>query len=173
MLIAPDSRPLISVIIPARNEEENIYRSIHSVMNQEHEHYEVIVVDDQSKDSTAQVVEDIEKGFRRIRLIRNTSLKLGWTGKRITLFTSTLCLTVLLLHSKWSKFKTLNYTQQAVFLYPLGVLFPYFCCFSLPIEPAGVRSSGREGSIECCLMKALMLPRRLIELYPGNLGIKI
>jgi chlorobactene glucosyltransferase len=81
MLIAPDSRPLVSVIIPARNEEENISGCIHSVMSQDYEHYEVIVVDDQSTDSTAQVVEDIQKGFGRIRLIRNTSLKHGWTGK--------------------------------------------------------------------------------------------
>src|SRR5690349_20945817 len=40
--------PTVSVIVPARNEEENIRRCVQSLLEQDYEHFEVIAVDDGS-----------------------------------------------------------------------------------------------------------------------------
>jgi glycosyltransferase involved in cell wall biosynthesis len=62
----------VSIIIPARNEEENIGRCIDSLLMQEYpaELMEIIVVDDQSVDRTAKMVEHYQD--RRVKLIRIT-----------------------------------------------------------------------------------------------------
>src|ERR1041385_6534334 len=49
--------PLVSVIIPARNEARNIERCVRSVLATDYSPIEVIVVDDRSTDGTAEIVE--------------------------------------------------------------------------------------------------------------------
>jgi poly-beta-1,6-N-acetyl-D-glucosamine synthase len=58
----------ISVIVPARNEEENIYRLLHALSEQQYpkELYEIIVVDDHSTDATAAIV----RKFTNVKLIQ-------------------------------------------------------------------------------------------------------
>jgi chlorobactene glucosyltransferase len=80
-MIEGSSSPLVSVIIPARNEEENIARCLKSVVNQDYGNYEVIVIDDESTDGTAYEIERFRKDFGRIKSLRNTALRSGWTGK--------------------------------------------------------------------------------------------
>ena len=48
--------PLLSVCIPARNEEENIERCIESLMFQDYPNYEILVLDDRSTDHTPQIL---------------------------------------------------------------------------------------------------------------------
>src|SRR5581483_8278732 len=48
--------PLVSVIVPARNEERNIQRCVTSLLEQDYPAYEVIVVDDASSDDTATIL---------------------------------------------------------------------------------------------------------------------
>ena len=59
--------PKVSVVIPAYNRTETICGCLDSVLNQTFEPWEVIVVDDCSSDSTADVVRS--KADPRIRLI--------------------------------------------------------------------------------------------------------
>jgi len=60
----------VSIIIPARNEAENIPKCLNSILQQTYpsELFEVIVVDDHSEDETAQIVEDIEN--QQLKLLR-------------------------------------------------------------------------------------------------------
>src|SRR5215831_16900266 len=51
--------PLVSIIVPARNEERNIRRCVESLLEQSYPNYEVIVVDDGSLDDTAKILENI------------------------------------------------------------------------------------------------------------------
>lgn len=59
--------PIVSVIIPAYNREKTIGKSIHSVLRQTFSNFEIIVVDDGSKDRTRQIVTEIED--KRVTLI--------------------------------------------------------------------------------------------------------
>src|ERR1041385_1618785 len=60
--------PLVSVIIPARNEPRNIERCVRSVLATDYSPIEVIVVDDRSTDGPAEIVEPATG--RRLQLIR-------------------------------------------------------------------------------------------------------
>ena len=64
--------PIISVIIPTFNRANLIVRSIQSVLNQSYEDFEVIVVDDGSKDRTEELVKSLsDKRINYIRLREN------------------------------------------------------------------------------------------------------
>lgn len=64
----------ISVVLPAYNEEENVGQAVQSVlevMNSITPHYEVIVVDDGSRDRTSEVVRELAASHPQVRLIRH------------------------------------------------------------------------------------------------------
>ena len=64
----------ISVVLPAYNEEENVgqaVRSVLEVMEPLTPDYEVIVVDDGSRDRTSEVVEELAESYPQVRLIRH------------------------------------------------------------------------------------------------------
>lgn len=63
--------PLVSVVMPAYNAEKYIAQAILSVQRQTIEDWELLVVDDCSTDSTALIVERLEKQDSRIRLLKN------------------------------------------------------------------------------------------------------
>ena len=70
----------VSAIIPARNEAENIARTLHSLLGQRHVQLdEIIVVDDHSEDETAAIVRAIDD--QRVRLVSAPALPCGWAGK--------------------------------------------------------------------------------------------
>ena len=72
---------LVSVLIPARNEEKNIVNLISNLQRQDYHNIEIIVFDDQSTDKTAEIVSELSKGDTRIQLIRSGGLPSGWLGK--------------------------------------------------------------------------------------------
>ncbi len=74
-------RPLISILIPARNEEDNIKRCINSLLKQDYNNLEILVLDDGSIDRTAEIVNKLIKKDPRIRLYYGKPLARGWLGK--------------------------------------------------------------------------------------------
>jgi len=62
--------PLISVIIPAYNADKFIQKTLNSVLSQTYENIEVIVVDDGSEDSTAEIVKRIAETDQRVVLLK-------------------------------------------------------------------------------------------------------
>jgi biofilm PGA synthesis N-glycosyltransferase PgaC len=64
-------RPLISVIVPAHNEESVIERCLQSIVDSTYRKYEIIVVDDASSDNTSQIVKEFKARYpkKTIRLI--------------------------------------------------------------------------------------------------------
>jgi glycosyltransferase involved in cell wall biosynthesis len=74
-------RPLISVLIPARNEEKNITGCLISVIAQTYGTLEIIVLDDDSKDRTAEIVGSMQRIDERVSLIKGKKLPEGWLGK--------------------------------------------------------------------------------------------
>jgi len=78
----PPGAPLLSVIIPARNEAHNIVRCLASVLGSTYRAIEVIVVDDRSEDETAAIARAIAANDRRVRVIETPPLPDGWFGKQ-------------------------------------------------------------------------------------------
>jgi chlorobactene glucosyltransferase len=76
----PDG-PLISILIPARNESRNIRRCIECVRAQTYSRWEMIVIDDHSTDDTPGIVSTFTAQDPRIRLLRSRPLPAGWVGK--------------------------------------------------------------------------------------------
>lgn len=74
-----DAGPLVSVLIPARDEEAGIGDCLRAVLAQDYPNIEVVVVDDRSQDRTIAIVRAV--GGSQVELIEGTSLPEGWTGK--------------------------------------------------------------------------------------------
>jgi glycosyltransferase involved in cell wall biosynthesis len=72
---------LVSILIPARNEEINIGNILQDLQNQEYPDIEIIVFDDQSEDRTPDIVNEFAVTDKRIRLFRSEGLPEGWLGK--------------------------------------------------------------------------------------------
>jgi chlorobactene glucosyltransferase len=79
---APSHAPLVSVIIPARNEARNIARCVRSVLASRYPALEVLVVDDHSTDDTAAVARSAVGADERLRIIATSELPNGWFGKQ-------------------------------------------------------------------------------------------
>jgi cellulose synthase/poly-beta-1,6-N-acetylglucosamine synthase-like glycosyltransferase len=77
----PAEPPLVSVIVPARDEAANIGRCLRSVLATTWPRLEVIVVDDHSRDATAAIAGEIAMDDRRARVIAAPALPPGWFGK--------------------------------------------------------------------------------------------
>ena len=85
--------PLISVCVPARNEERNIGRCAEALLAQTYPNFEIIVLDDRSTDTTAEILRDLVSIRRsaatrptvahddKIRVISGSDLPPGWAGK--------------------------------------------------------------------------------------------
>jgi chlorobactene glucosyltransferase len=73
-------QPAVSAIIPARNEELNIARSVRSIAAQP-EILEIIVVDDQSEDRTGEILKELQEELPALRVVRLDDLPWGWAGK--------------------------------------------------------------------------------------------
>ena len=83
----PADPPLVSILIPARNEERNIKACAGSLLEQDYPNCEVFVLDDHSEDETGVIVErliaaaSIKNPRLRATLLRGETLPEGWTGK--------------------------------------------------------------------------------------------
>lgn len=82
----PANAPLISVCIPARNEERNICACVEAVLAQDYPNLEVIVLDDRSTDATPTILTDIATHDSRLHTISGSDLPKGWAGKPHALF---------------------------------------------------------------------------------------
>ena len=76
-----DATKLISVLIPARNEEKNIATCLNFILAQDYEHLEVLVLDDQSTDQTKVITKSFLKNHSNVFYIEGEPLPQNWKGK--------------------------------------------------------------------------------------------
>ncbi|MEO6788580.1 MAG: glycosyltransferase, partial [Chthoniobacteraceae bacterium] len=83
----PENPPLVSILVPARNEQRSIEECVGSLLRQDYPNCEVIVLDDHSDDATGAIVERLfanaagEHSGLKTRLLHGQPLPEGWTGK--------------------------------------------------------------------------------------------
>lgn len=76
--------PVVSIIVPARNEEEVLPKALDSLLKLDYPDFEVIVVDDGSTDATGRIADEWAASpiaQARLRVIHNRELPAGWSGK--------------------------------------------------------------------------------------------
>lgn len=73
--------PSVSLLIPARNEENNITDCLEGLIAQNYNDFEIIVLDDHSEDRTAEIVKRFCELDSRVKLTEGKPLPEGWTGK--------------------------------------------------------------------------------------------
>lgn len=77
----PQAETLVSILIPARNEAENIGPALDCALASMDVPVEILVMDDGSTDATAQIVRAYASRDPRVRLLTAPPLEDGWTGK--------------------------------------------------------------------------------------------
>jgi chlorobactene glucosyltransferase len=73
--------PLVSIVIPAKDEERNIERTVRSILASDHERLQLVLVDDRSRDRTREIIAQLAKEDPRIQVLSIKNLPNDWTGK--------------------------------------------------------------------------------------------
>jgi len=73
--------PKVSVIVPARNEEKLISKCLDSLLNQDYQNYEIVVIDDSSEDSTGQIIKKYAEKHPKIIHVSARPKPEDWMGK--------------------------------------------------------------------------------------------
>jgi chlorobactene glucosyltransferase len=76
-----DDAPLVSIVVPARDEERNIEECVRSLVTQRGVPVEVIVVDDGSRDTTGTILARLKTEFPALVVVTGDALPAGWVGK--------------------------------------------------------------------------------------------
>jgi chlorobactene glucosyltransferase len=80
-----EDSPMVSVCVPARNEERGILACLESLLEQDYPQFEVIVVNDHSTDSTGELIQGLAEKDSRLMALEGESLPEGWLGKPFAL----------------------------------------------------------------------------------------
>jgi cellulose synthase/poly-beta-1,6-N-acetylglucosamine synthase-like glycosyltransferase len=100
--VSPAGNPRVSIIVPARNEEDIIEQALSTLLALDYNNYEVIAVNDRSTDRTGAILDTIEKSlhfspmsreigppnFPSLRVLHHRELPDGWLGKTHAMWTA-------------------------------------------------------------------------------------
>lgn len=78
----PSPAPLVSIILPARNEAAHIEPCMRALLASQYPDFELIVVDDHSTDGTGAIARRIGADDPRVRIVDNPELPPDWFGKQ-------------------------------------------------------------------------------------------
>jgi chlorobactene glucosyltransferase len=79
--VPPLKLPMVSILVPARNEEKNIVLCIRSLLAQDYPEFEVLVLDDDSTDGTRLLLEQMAKSHARLKILSGTPSQGAQLGK--------------------------------------------------------------------------------------------
>src|SRR3954468_5459997 len=80
-LADPTHAPLLSVMVPARDEGPHISAGLKSLLASDYPNLEIIAIDDRSRDDTGRVMDELAATDPRLKVIHVTELPDGWLGK--------------------------------------------------------------------------------------------
>ncbi|MFH7013055.1 glycosyltransferase [Flavobacterium sp. FlaQc-52] len=82
--ITPKNIP-VSVIVCAKNEEENVKKYIPLLAEQNYPDFEIVLIDDASSDETLEAFEEFEKQYANVRLVKVENNEAFWGNKKYAL----------------------------------------------------------------------------------------
>ena len=89
--VLPSGNPRVSIIVPARNEEETIEQALGTLLALNYDNYEVIAVNDRSTDRTGEIMEKLAASPAAhgcLRVVHHRELPAGWLGKTHAMWTA-------------------------------------------------------------------------------------
>lgn len=80
--------PVVSVVLPARNEQDNIQKCLNSLIRQDYPNYEIVAVNDCSTDATGEILHKVAASTaeRKIKIVDLGHKPSGWVGKNWACF---------------------------------------------------------------------------------------
>ncbi len=75
----------ISIIVCAKNEEENVKNFVPILANQNYPDFEIVLIDDASSDETLEIFEGFEKKYANIKLVKVANIEAFWGNKKFAL----------------------------------------------------------------------------------------
>lgn len=106
--VQPTDLPTVEIIVPARNEEENIEKCLNSILAQDYENFFVTMANDRSSDETASIASKIAKNDSRLTIRTISELPDGWGGKAHAMWS-----TATLSHADWLLFVDADVTLES------------------------------------------------------------
>jgi chlorobactene glucosyltransferase len=86
VVLGDGALPSISVLVPARNEEQTIERCIRTMLAMNYPDFEVVVLDDNSSDATYDILCKLRDQDPKLRVLAGAALPEGWCGKPFALW---------------------------------------------------------------------------------------
>ncbi len=77
----PVSCPRVSILFAARNEAGSLPQALPTHLAQDYPSYEVIAVDDRSRDATARILDEFARSSPKLKVVHVQELPSGWLGK--------------------------------------------------------------------------------------------
>ncbi|MDW8263466.1 MAG: glycosyltransferase [Phycisphaerales bacterium] len=90
----PPDPPHVSIVVPAKDEADHIEACVRGLLQQDYPNFDVVVVDDRSRDATRQILhrllqEERARGSCRLQVVHVDTLPDGWLGKCHALYVGT------------------------------------------------------------------------------------
>jgi glycosyltransferase involved in cell wall biosynthesis len=85
--------PKLSIIIPACDEADTVEIAMRTLLKLSYPHYEIIAINDRSRDETGVILDHLSKEFSQLQVIHIETLPTGWLGKLHALEKGTQCAT--------------------------------------------------------------------------------
>lgn len=80
------NEPSVAIIIPVRDEEEDLEHALQSVCNLNYANYRIVVVNDRSTDRTGEILERFKTSYPQLTIVTITTLPECWLGKNNALY---------------------------------------------------------------------------------------
>ena len=81
----PPKKTPVSVIVCAKNEAKNVAKFIPLLAEQDYPDFEIVVIDDASTDETLHILEEFEKQYSNVRLVKVENIEAFWGNKKFAL----------------------------------------------------------------------------------------
>lgn len=80
--------PSVSILVAARDEAHGLPQCLVALLAQDYPRYEVIVVNDRSRDATPQILDEFARQNKNLKIFHVNELPKGWLGKSYAMFTA-------------------------------------------------------------------------------------